>query len=106
MAIRYLGFSFVLSVPGSSSSSGSSGSDHSGFMMPDGEGVGVGGSSSLAGSTPRRVWSGRVAKLWSSCSGNQGSAGKLPFWVTQTKQQGCFGQPLEQLGYQSGGELV
>ncbi len=61
-------------VAGYSSSSGSSGSEQSGFMMPSSknstEVEGSGGSGS------RRMWPTRVAKFLSSCSGNLGSSGK------------------------------
>lgn len=64
-------------VAGYSSSSGSSGSEFSGFMMSgkDKEAVEVEGSE---GSGSRRMWGTRVAKFLSSCSGNLGSSGMSP----------------------------
>lgn len=66
-------------VAGYSSSSGSSGSEFSGFMMSgrDKEAGEVEGSEGSA-SGSHRMWGSRVAKFLSSCSGNLGSNGTPP----------------------------
>ena len=74
----------VTVMAGCSSSSGSSGSDQSGFMMAAKDKQGASEvetsdgseSGSGSGSGSRRMWGSRVAKFLSSCSGNLGSSGQ------------------------------
>jgi len=61
-------------VAGYSSSSGSSGSEQSGFMRPSSKHPSEVERSEGSGS--RRMWPTRVAKFLSSCSGNLGSSGE------------------------------
>lgn len=66
-------------MAGYSSSSGSSGSEHSSFLMPSSEKLGGGEVEGSEGSASRRLGlPSRMVKFLSSCSGNLGSTGGAP----------------------------